>query len=667
MARVLTQEEIESSVPIPKQNEKNLIDFDRGTPAAVRRDVGGAPNPQARLATIRRYYPDAEPYGDDNFVFTDPDTGRPTLYNPPGPDWGDIPAVLPEISEAAGGVIGGALATPPALAAAIPTGGASLLGIPLGVGLGAAGAKEIENLIASNLYERVDPRGLPERVVDASGVTALNFAGHRLGEAAPTAFKALMGGGKEAAQRLQAFQRLGVTPRPGAITGSAVTQSAETAVGQLPGGTGIMQQAFDKTLGELTAASKRISGKFGPVLENEGLGKAIRVGSEKAAERLMTSADKLYKVAYKNFDRNTPVDITAISDALEAVIRPLSGSPRLLKRFAGEHEKLLDDFVKDAEQGVVTFDAIRKIRTTIGKQLNKPDLVGDEQRAAYASLYGALTETLDSTIAAKAGPAAQKAWGRANKWYAKARANRIDFLNEIAKKKTDEQITRFVLAGKNEGGTILSKLRKSLLPEEFDAVSGTVLHQLGRANPSAQSLGDDMFEAATDFSPNTFMTNWARLSPGAKRALFEGTRYAKLKPHLDDLGRVSEALKDADKFRNYSNTARNVLWGSLFTGGGLGMGQQAFMSGGLEVGAAVGGAALTAAGLTIPSFLTAKLLLTSPRFVRWLTNGMKIVGDDATSLNRHLTRLISVQAVEPHLKEEIQQYRDAMRAAPRPQ
>ena len=88
------------------------------------------------------------------------------------------------------------------------------------------------------------------------------------------------------------------------------------------------------------------------------------------------------------------------------------------------------------------------------------------------------------------------------------------------------------------------------------------------------------------------------------------------------------------------------------------------LSGGLEVGAAAGGAALTAAGLTIPSFLTAKLL-TSPRFVRWLTNGMKIVGDDATSLNRHLTRLISVQASEPHLKEELQQYRDAMRTAPR--
>lgn len=276
-----------------------------------------------------------------------------------------------------------------------------------------------------------------------------------------------------------------------------------------------------------------------------------------------------------------------------------------------------------------------------------------------------MTETLDNTIAVKAGPAAQKAWGRANKWYAKARANRIDFLNEIAKKKTDEQITRFVLAGKNEGGTILSKLRKSLLPEEFDAVSGTVLHQLGRANPSAQSLGDDIFEAATDFSPNTFMTNWARLSPGAKRALFEGTRYAKLKPHLDDLARVSEALKDADKFRNYSNTARNVLWGHCSPVVVMEPTVPSLRQVLWTLGSSSGGCCSWRGDGNFK--LRGSKAFDQPRFVRWLTDGMRIVRDDATSLNRHLTRLISVQAVEPHLKEEIQQFRDAMRAAPRPQ
>jgi len=652
MARVLTQAETAASVPMPKQ-----IDAERGAPAAVRRDVGGAPNPQARLATMRRYYPDdAEPYGDDNFVFTDPDTGRPTLYNPPGLDWGDVAAVLPEIAETMGGVFGGALAAPPALATAPATGGVSLLGIPAGVGLGAAAGKEVENFIASNLYKRVDPRGLPERALDAAGVAALNVAGHRLGEVAPTVAKNLLGGGKDALARLQAFQRLGVTPRAGAVTGSAGVQSAEHAAAIAPGGSGVMHAAYDKTLGELTAASKRISGKFGPILDSpQRLGAHVKAASEKAAKRFMDNAEVLYNRAYRNFDRNTPVDITPIADALEGVIRPLATSPRLLKRFAGEHEKLLADFMEDATGGTVTFAAVRQIRTAIGKKLNSPLFVGDEQHAAYASLYGALTKTLDDTIASKAGPAAQKSWGRANQWYAKARANRIDFLNDIAKKDLPEKVAKYVQSGMNDGGSLLTKLRKSLLPEEFDAVAGTVLYQLGRAKPNAQSLGDDIFDTAADFSPNTFMTNWAKLAPESKKALFGGTRYAKLRPHLDDLAKVSDALKDADKFRNYSNTARNLLWGSLFTGGGANLAY----SGGIEA-AATGAATAVTLG-----FLGAKLL-TSPRFVRWVTDGMRIVGDDATSWNRHLTRLITVQAAEPHLKEELQQYRDAMRSAPRP-
>ena len=63
---------------------KEFIDQDTGAPAFVRAQVGGSPT-EDRLANIRRFYPDAAPYDDDNFIYTNPDTGRLTLYNPPGP------------------------------------------------------------------------------------------------------------------------------------------------------------------------------------------------------------------------------------------------------------------------------------------------------------------------------------------------------------------------------------------------------------------------------------------------------------------------------------------------------------------------------------------------------------------------------------------------------
>lgn len=86
------------------------LDKRRGAPFGVRAVVGSLENPQDRLATLRKWYPDAQPYDDDNSVFTDPDTGRPTLYNPPGIilDLGDFASVGGEVAEFGGGVVGGA-------------------------------------------------------------------------------------------------------------------------------------------------------------------------------------------------------------------------------------------------------------------------------------------------------------------------------------------------------------------------------------------------------------------------------------------------------------------------------------------------------------------------------------------------------------------------------
>ena len=116
--------------------DDSAIDKKTGAPLAVRNAVGGAPNPKDRLATLRQYYADAQPYDNDNFVFTDPTTNKITLYNPdkrfmnvPIPDPGDLASITPEIMEMAGGAAG--LATVLNPATMISTGGASVLTAPL--------------------------------------------------------------------------------------------------------------------------------------------------------------------------------------------------------------------------------------------------------------------------------------------------------------------------------------------------------------------------------------------------------------------------------------------------------------------------------------------------------------------------------------------------------
>ena len=61
---------------------------------------------------MQQYYPDAKPYGDDNFLFTD-ESGTATLYNPQGLDVGDLPSITRDavtgLGAAAGAMVGAPL------------------------------------------------------------------------------------------------------------------------------------------------------------------------------------------------------------------------------------------------------------------------------------------------------------------------------------------------------------------------------------------------------------------------------------------------------------------------------------------------------------------------------------------------------------------------------
>ena len=87
------------------------ISADSGdAPWNVRMAVGALDKPEDRLKALQKTYPDAKPYGDDNFIFTD-ENGRTSLYNRESwfPSLGDFASIAPEIGETVGGAIGGVL------------------------------------------------------------------------------------------------------------------------------------------------------------------------------------------------------------------------------------------------------------------------------------------------------------------------------------------------------------------------------------------------------------------------------------------------------------------------------------------------------------------------------------------------------------------------------
>ena len=184
----------------------------------------------------------------------------------------------------------------------------------------------------------------------------------------------------------------------------------------------------------------------------------------------------------------------------------------------------------------------------------------------------------------------------------------------------------------------------ALGPDQQKIVQATVLSRLGKALPSAQNAEGSAFNA------NTFLTNWSKLDPAAKDALFGASgangSSGDLRKSLDSLSSTIGTIQKGTKLRNPSGTGEAV-------GHGAGMailyeGLTHAMNGNYTpLASAVGGLAannLMARVLTNPN--TAKWLAKTttmpkgnlPNAVNQLNNFAQQTGDpDAKDLGAALT------------------------------
>lgn len=646
----------QSAVPLAQ-----TMDTKRGAPAVVRAAVGAAQTDQDRLSTLRKSYPDAQPYEDGNFVFSDPKTKRPTLYNPKGLDLGDVVSVGPEISEFVGGTAGGLLAA----GAAPATAGGSLLAVPAGIGLGAAAGRESYQGLARLFYGTDDTRGVPQHLADTAVTAGVNSVGARVGDlvgkgvnaaAGPVTRwgrNALIPGGREA---VRDFANAGVTPSAGAITGNTGIQTAEKWLAGTPGGANPMRELGEKQVSEISSEADRIARQYGggqaPKTAEE-IGGTIKESAKKAGERFNARQEQLYDDAFAKIGADSPVRLAggSVDNLLSSFEAEMAKAPESLKPYYAKAMGRVQSLVNDARaNGTVPFDAVRQIRTLIGKDINDPVLAGvsSAEQPALRRLYAALTEDVKATARA-AGPDAEKALTTADRYTRFNMTRNIPTLQKIVDTGTDAQAFELAMRGSKNGGEQLRLLKRNFEPGEWDTLSGTVLGRMGRATPGQQGA-TAVADEATDFSISTFLTNWNKMAPEARRELFGGTRYSAVAPQLDRLTRVMGRLKETDAVANPSGTGRMVAYGASFAGAGAAANDVAS-------GDVAGGAKIAA--LTVVAPRVAAKLITNPQFVRWLADGVQ----PATEMGKtaSLARLAGVAKMTPEIRDEVNQYFDAIR------
>jgi len=628
------------------QNDPN-VDWNTGASTAARIQVGSSPT-QDRLANVQRFYPDARPMGQDNFVFTNPDTGKLTAYNPPGLDRNDVPSVAKEVTQATGAGLAGTAAA----LGSIPTGGlAAPVAVPVAAGAGSVAGGNIFDALMQLFGGQVNTKTLPAKMIDsatdfglegaAGGVaSAAGQAARNLGPRGARLVKAVIGG-PNAGQRLQDIEAVGVTPTAGLVSDRRMTQGATSALSNVPSSAGVMQDTSQRTVNELDTAATNLANRYAggqAATSKETAGANLKAGAQNAADRFNQRTEALYNTAYGQIGRDTPTQLPNVTRLRQEVGAALQSAPNSQPALAGAVRQL-DNLLQDAaaNNGTIPFETLRNIRTAIGRDLDNPVLAGSSgsQNDQMRRIYAALTDDLNAT--AGQNPQAGRMLEQANRYVRFNQNQNIPLLQKIRDAGTDEQAFNIAVSGARDGGTNLRRLRRNLTPQEWDVMSGSVLGRMGLAKPGAQDAAGEVF------SPTTFLTNWNTMSPEAKAALFSGTRYAQLRPQLDQLARVVDFAKGTEKLANTSGTARHMIYIQLLGGTGLGI------------------ASPTAGVASVAAPWSAAKLLTNPRFARWLASASRpdaVLRPNGVAAN--LARLKAQLGKDPDIGNDVQSYIDAV-------
>jgi len=324
------------------------------------------------------------------------------------------------------------------------------------------------------------------------------------------------------------------------------------------------------TTGPFGAEAGRAVDEFAAA--REGVADTVGQGADRinAGDSLMSGADNFLRLHIKGgargpnskpiteilLDRvskkiptSTTIDASHASAALNGFLNQFPNLKNASKDLGvAKWQAWIDDI--DAAGGKLKWSEVRALRTMIGESIGKlSGPLGDRSSKQLNQLYGALSKDL-KTAAEAAGAGAE--WTRYNTHFSKAAGMVDDALDVIFGAKSPEAAYERLLAlgkDKGQGANVrkLAEIRRAMPAENWQQVVSTVIRRMG-------TRGDDTF------SPATFVTEWGKLSKEARNVLFTGRKVPKgLAQAMDDLVRVAERSKGAEKLLNHSNSGANMI------------------------------------------------------------------------------------------------------------
>ena len=256
----------------------------------------------------------------------------------------------------------------------------------------------------------------------------------------------------------------------------------------------------------------------------------------------------------------------------------------------------------------LSYADLRALKTELGNSIDwgfspADPVANGKLKALHSAVKADLTKG-----AMGHSPEAAAAQSTADQLYGANQQVRDSLAPIIEAKGGPEAVFKAATNGTKEGATKIGQVMSAINPDQQNIVRGTILDRIGRATPGNQNAEGNAFSA------NTFLTNWSKLDPAAKDALFgaSGTS-GSLRSSLDSLTNTISNIRSGTKLRNPSGTGEAVG----HYGGAIALFE------GLRETLAGHPTALvsTTAGIALNNLLARAL--TNPKTVAWLAKSTK--------------------------------------------
>jgi hypothetical protein len=470
-----------------------------------------------------------------------------------------------------------------------------------------------------------DRTGSPELAI-AAGMLPLG-AQHYGAGAVQRVVRGGEAGRRDMAQRIQDLENAGVTsPTLGLASGNRLIGGMENLLQSTPGAVKIMRGARDKVVQGMQDRTQDAADMASMNRGSLESGISIQKGlNQNFRDQTTATTTRLYDDLGEVIPADTPVNVARTKTAINTLNPVIEGAPNLSpmfqnSRMLGIGRAMDADTVGTTIQGggglwnapvavrqpvstdKLPFQAVKKLRSAVGQEISDNTIMSDVPRSKWNPLYGALSEDMRGA-AAQTGPAATAAFNRAND-YNRAVIGRMDRVAPLADAKTPETAFRMYSRAAEDNLSTLRAVKKSLPEGARGDAAGTIIERLGRARAGGQ---DDTGSA---WSPDTFLTNWNRMTPQTREELLSGFKNAsEVKAAVDSVARATSLMRENSQlWANPSGTAASLA--ARGTLGAIGLGGAGAISGALSplIPLAAGGGVL-GANLMARAF-------TSPRVVR---------------------------------------------------